>query len=56
MNSLQIREKNIVNSRIKTIKTLIERNKETISRLSSQTKITEFDKKQINERENKNKE
>ena len=56
MNSLQIREKNIVNSRIKTIKTQIERNKETISRLSSQTKITEFDKKQINERENKNKE
>jgi hypothetical protein len=54
MNSLQIREKNIITSRIKTIKNQIERNKETISRLSSQNKITEFDKKQINERENKN--
>ena len=54
MNSLQIREKNIITSRIKTIKNQIERNKETITRLSSQNKITEFDKKQINERENKN--
>lgn len=54
MNSLQIKERNITSLKIKTIKNQIERNNETISRLSSQNKLSDFDKKQILERENKN--
>ena len=54
MEALRIREKNIITTEIKSLKNFIEKNKEAITRIASQTSKTEFDKKQINTREQKN--
>jgi len=54
MEALRIREKNIIITEIKSLKNFIEKNKEAITRIASQTSKTEFDKKQINTREQKN--
>ncbi len=56
MNSLHINEKNNINLNIKNFKTLIQRNKDVIERVLTQTTLTDFDKKQMSQRENKNKE
>jgi hypothetical protein len=54
MEALRIREKNIIITEIKTLKNFIEKNKEAITRILSQTSRTEFDKKQVKTREQKN--
>ena len=54
MDSLRIREKNIIITEIKSSKNFIEKNKETINRILSGNSRTEFDKNQIRTREQKN--
>lgn len=56
MEALRIRERNIINTEIKSLKNFIEKNKEAITRLSGQNSKTDFDRKQIKTREEKNKE
>jgi hypothetical protein len=54
MEALRIREKNIIITDIKSLKIFIEKNKEAITRIAGQSSRTEFDKKQIKTREQKN--
>lgn len=54
MEHIYIREKNIINTKIKSLNVFIDRNKATISRLLAQNKLSEFDKKQIETRKESN--
>lgn len=53
-SQVYIREKNLINTRIKTLNILIERNKNTINKILSKTLQSEFEKKDIKNRENLN--
>jgi hypothetical protein len=54
MEQIHIREKNNINTKIKSLNVFIERNKATISRLLAQNKVSEFDKKQVETRKEAN--
>ena len=54
MEAFRIGEKNKINNRINEINIFFRRNKETIKRFKGQTKVSEFELKQIEKLENKN--